>query len=49
MDAIVLTSQDKYCFENQGENIMTKEKLLAIGDQFEQEIAKDREADRSYR
>ncbi|MBI4357275.1 MAG: NADH-quinone oxidoreductase subunit NuoI [Gammaproteobacteria bacterium] len=49
VDAIVLTSQDKYCFENQGENIMTKEKLLAIGDQFEQEIAKDREADRSYR
>ena len=49
VDAIVLTRFHDYHFEKRGENILTKEKLLAIGDQFEAQIAKDREEDSSYR
>ena len=36
-------------FENRGEQIMTKDKLLAIGDKYEPEIAADRAADAPYR
>jgi NADH-quinone oxidoreductase subunit I len=32
-----------------GENIMTKEKLLAIGDKYEADIAKSRDEDKDYR
>lgn len=49
VDSIVLTQQSEYHFENRGENIMTKEKLLAIGDKYEKEIMRDREADKNYR
>ena len=49
VDSIVETSHFEYHFENRGENIMTKEKLLAIGDQYEDLIAKDRQEDRPYR
>jgi NADH-quinone oxidoreductase subunit I len=35
--------------ENKGENIMTKEKLLAIGDQYDAMIADDKAADAKYR
>ena len=49
VDAIVLTSEMHYHQENRGENIMTKEKLLAIGDRYEPLIAADREADAVYR
>jgi NADH-quinone oxidoreductase subunit I len=49
VDSIVLTNLHDYHFEGRGENIMTKEKLLAIGDQYEEQIAKDREADKPYR
>jgi NADH-quinone oxidoreductase subunit I len=35
--------------ENRGENIMTKEKLLAIGDEYEATIMADRVADAPYR
>lgn len=49
VDSIVLTDMHDYHFENRGENIMTKEKLLAIGDQYEAEIAKARSEDRPYR
>lgn len=49
VDSIVLTPFHDYHFENRGEEIMTKEKLLAIGDQYEEQIAKDREIDRKYR
>jgi NADH-quinone oxidoreductase subunit I len=38
-----------YHFENRGESIMTKEKLLAIGDKYEAEIAAARAADAPYR
>ena len=49
VDAIVLTSEMHYHQENRGENIMTKEKLLAVGDLYESKIATDREEDSDYR
>lgn len=49
VDSIVLTNMSDYHFEERGENIMTKEMLLAIGDKYEPEIARDREADKPYR
>jgi NADH-quinone oxidoreductase subunit I len=45
VDSIVETRVFEYHFENRGENIMTKEKLLAIGDKYEDEIAADRAID----
>jgi NADH-quinone oxidoreductase subunit I len=35
--------------ENRGENIMTKDKLLAIGERYESMIAADKAADAPYR
>ena len=49
VDSIVETDQMHYHFENRGEEIMTKEKLLAIGDKFESQIAKARKMDAFYR
>jgi NADH-quinone oxidoreductase subunit I len=49
VDAIVLTKFHDYHFENRGENILTKEKLLAIGDRYEKEIAADRAEDEKFR
>lgn len=49
VDSIVETRIFEYHFEKRGENIMTKEKLLAIGDQYEAQIAADRAADARYR
>lgn len=49
VDAIVETRHFEYHFEERGENIMTKEKLLAHGDRFEAQIAADRAADARYR
>lgn len=49
VDSIVETNIDGYHFENRGDNILTKQQLLAIGDQYEQQIAKDRQADARYR
>lgn len=49
VDAIVETRQLEYHFENRGENIMTKEKLLRNGDVYEAEIAADRAQDAAYR
>ena len=49
VDAIVLTRFHDYHIERRGENILTKEKLLAIGEQFETVIAQDRSADAAYR
>ena len=48
VDSIVLTRFHDYHMENRGENILTKEKLLAIGDQYEAEIAKNQAADSKY-
>jgi NADH-quinone oxidoreductase subunit I len=49
VDSIVETRVHEYHFENRGENIMTKEKLLAIGDKYEPEIARDRMSDSLFR
>jgi NADH-quinone oxidoreductase subunit I len=49
VDSIVLTRISDYSIEHRGENIMTKQKLLAVGDWQERNIAKDRELDRPYR
>lgn len=49
VDSIVLTNIQDYHFEMRGENIMTKDKLLAIGDKYESDIAKDRTSDKDYR
>jgi NADH-quinone oxidoreductase subunit I len=49
VDAIVETRILDFHFEQRGENIMTKEKLLAVGDRHEKEIAIDRSQDARYR
>ena len=49
VDSIVETRHFEYCFEERGQNVMTKEKLLAVGDEFEKQIARDRAADAAYR
>ena len=49
VDAIVLTRNFEYCYDGKGQNVMTKEKLLAVGDEREAEIAADRETDAPYR
>lgn len=49
VDSIVETRIFEYHFENRGEQIMTKDKLLAIGDKYESQIAADRAADSAYR
>ncbi len=49
VDSIVETRHFEYHFEKRGEQIMTKQKLLAIGDRFEEQLARDRAADAPYR
>ncbi len=49
VDAIVVTPIQHYHMENRGENIMTKDELLAVGDLLEERLAADREADAEYR
>ena len=49
VDSIVETRIFEYHFEKRGEQIMTKQKLLEVGDKYEQEIAADRAEDASYR
>ena len=49
VDAIVETRIHEYHMEATGENIMTKDKLLAIGDKFDAMISEDKAADAPYR
>ena len=49
VDAIVETRIHEYHMEARGENIMTKDKLLAVGDKYEAMIAADKAADAAYR
>lgn len=49
VDSIVETSIFEYHFEKRGEQIMTKEKLLAVGDKYENDIAACKQADAIYR
>jgi len=49
VDAIVETRIHEYHMERKGENIMTKDKLLAVGDKYEAMIAADKAADAAFR
>jgi NADH-quinone oxidoreductase subunit I len=49
VDSIVETRIYEYHFEERGEQIMTKDKLLAIGDKVEAQLAADRAAQAPYR
>ncbi|MGQ3891516.1 NADH-quinone oxidoreductase subunit NuoI [Legionella sp. CNM-4043-24] len=49
VDSIVVTPIHHYHISERGENIMTKEKLLAIGDLMEKKLASDRAADKDFR
>ncbi len=49
VDAIVETRIHEYHMESRGENIMTKDKLLAVGDKYADMIAADKAADAPYR
>ena len=42
-------NDDELIVENRGENIMTKDQLLAMGDKYEEQIAADRAADAVFR
>lgn len=49
VDAIVLSPEMHYSISERGQNILTKEKLLAIGDIYEKQIAENLEIDKKYR
>lgn len=49
VDSIVVTPIQHYHISERGQNIMTKEKLLAVGDYMEQRLAHDREIDKDTR
>ncbi len=49
VDAIVETRIFEYHGEKRGDLVYTKEMLLAIGDRYEDQIAKDRMADAGFR
>ena len=49
VDAIVETRIHEYHMEATGENILTKDKLLAIGDKYDAMISADKAADAKYR
>lgn len=49
VDSIVLTDLSNYHEEKRGNQILTKEKLLAIGDRYEASIQKNRQEEEKYR
>jgi NADH-quinone oxidoreductase subunit I len=49
VDSIVETRHFEYHGEARGDLLMTKEKLLANADRFEEQIASDRQAEAKYR
>ena len=49
VDSIVATNILHYQVAERGDNIFTKEKLLAIGDMAENQLAHDREIEKDYR
>lgn len=49
VDAIVETREFEYHGEEKGDLYMTKDKLLAVGDRLEKQIAADRASDARYR
>jgi len=49
VDSIVETRHYEYHGEKRGDLLMTKDKLLAMGDALEDQIARDREVEAAYR
>lgn len=49
VDSIVVTPIHHYHMEERGQNILTKQKLLAIGDMMEARLEADRAKDQKYR
>jgi len=49
VDSIVETHVHEYHFDVRGQNVLTKQQLLAIGDRLEPEIAERRAADAAFR
>ena len=49
VDSIVLTPAIHYAPTERGQNILTKDKLLSIGDLYEKQLAMDRYEDKDYR
>jgi NADH-quinone oxidoreductase subunit I len=49
VDSIVETRIFEYHGERRGDLYFTKDMLLAVGDRYEEQIAKDRAADAAYR
>ena len=49
VDSIVETSKLEYHGEKRGDLYYTKEMLLAVGDRYEEQIARDRAQDAAYR
>jgi len=49
VDSIVLTDVLEFHFENRGEHIVTKPQLLALGERYEESIARNRQQDAAYR
>lgn len=49
VDSIVVTPIHHYHISERGQNILTKEKLLAVGDLMEKRLAADRAIDKKYR
>jgi len=49
VDAIVETRLFEYHFEQRGEQVMSKDKLLRMGELYEQQIAADRAVDARFR
>ncbi len=49
VDAIVCTDQIHYHMTDRGQNIVTKEQLLAVGEHYEKSIAANRIIEKEYR
>jgi NADH-quinone oxidoreductase subunit I len=49
VDSIVETGIYEYHFEQRGQSVLNKDRLLALGDQYEAQIAAARAADAPYR
>jgi NADH-quinone oxidoreductase subunit I len=49
VDSIVLTDEMHYTIHERGDNIVPKEKLLALGDLYEEKLARHRAQDEPYR
>jgi NADH-quinone oxidoreductase subunit I len=49
VDSIVEMSESNFAILERGQNILDKDKLLALGDRYEAQIAKAREEDSEFR